>query len=145
MEVVFHDGAAYLWQTAHAHLVSVCCGRNAIACSTERWLAKLVICVQVILKPAESTPLTALALAELAHRAGIPNGVLNIIAGDPKAIGGRTGSFSYLAASMSAYTPCLHSYSGCSSSPHAQQPKDWKGTNGIDWSIHWHVTKQRHR
>jgi delta 1-pyrroline-5-carboxylate dehydrogenase len=43
--------------------------------------------VQVILKPAESTPLTALALAELGHRAGIPNGVLNIVAGDAKAIG----------------------------------------------------------
>ena len=42
---------------------------------------------QVILKPAESTPLTALALAELGHRAGIPNGVLNIIQGDAKAIG----------------------------------------------------------
>ncbi|KAK9907600.1 hypothetical protein WJX75_006819 [Coccomyxa subellipsoidea] len=41
----------------------------------------------VILKPAESTPLTALALAELGHRAGIPNGVLNIIQGDAKAIG----------------------------------------------------------
>lgn len=42
---------------------------------------------QVILKPAESTPLTALALAELGHRAGIPNGVLNIVQGDAKAIG----------------------------------------------------------
>ena len=43
--------------------------------------------VQVILKPAEATPLTALALAELAHRAGMPEGVLNIVVGDPKAIG----------------------------------------------------------
>ena len=41
----------------------------------------------MILKPAESTPLTALALAELAHRAGIPDGVLNILVGDAKAIG----------------------------------------------------------
>jgi succinate-semialdehyde dehydrogenase/glutarate-semialdehyde dehydrogenase len=36
----------------------------------------------VILKPAEQTPLSALALAELAHRAGIPAGVINIIAAD---------------------------------------------------------------
>ena len=36
----------------------------------------------VILKPAEDTPLTALALAELAERAGLPAGVLNIITGD---------------------------------------------------------------
>jgi len=36
----------------------------------------------VVLKPAEQTPISALALAELAHRAGIPAGVLNIIAAD---------------------------------------------------------------
>ncbi len=40
-----------------------------------------------ICKPAEDTPLTALALAELAHRAGIPAGVFNIVTGDPKALG----------------------------------------------------------
>lgn len=40
-----------------------------------------------ICKPAEDTPLTALALAELAHRAGIPAGVLNIITGNPRALG----------------------------------------------------------
>jgi succinate-semialdehyde dehydrogenase/glutarate-semialdehyde dehydrogenase len=36
----------------------------------------------VVLKPAEQTPLSALALAELAERAGIPAGVLNIITAD---------------------------------------------------------------
>ncbi|HKJ62167.1 MAG TPA: NAD-dependent succinate-semialdehyde dehydrogenase [Hyphomicrobiales bacterium] len=41
----------------------------------------------IVVKPAEDTPLTALALAELAHRAGFPKGVLNIITGDPPAIG----------------------------------------------------------
>ncbi|MBP9218231.1 MAG: NAD-dependent succinate-semialdehyde dehydrogenase [Sterolibacterium sp.] len=35
----------------------------------------------VIVKPAEQTPLTALALAELAQRAGLPDGVLNVITG----------------------------------------------------------------
>ncbi len=40
-----------------------------------------------VLKPAEQTPLSALALAVLAERAGIPKGVLNIITGDPVAIG----------------------------------------------------------
>jgi Aldehyde dehydrogenase family len=43
-------------------------------------------CVQVILKPAESTPLTAFALAELARRAGVPAGVLNVLTGDSKKI-----------------------------------------------------------
>ena len=35
----------------------------------------------VVLKPAEQTPLSALAMAELAERAGIPQGVLNIVTG----------------------------------------------------------------
>ncbi len=36
----------------------------------------------VVIKPAEQTPLTALAAAELAQRAGMPAGVLNVITGD---------------------------------------------------------------
>ncbi|MBI3099995.1 MAG: NAD-dependent succinate-semialdehyde dehydrogenase [Burkholderiales bacterium] len=36
----------------------------------------------VVIKPAELTPLTALAAAELAQRAGIPAGVLNILCAD---------------------------------------------------------------
>ncbi|MFA6615835.1 MAG: aldehyde dehydrogenase family protein, partial [Hydrogenophaga sp.] len=36
----------------------------------------------VVIKPAELTPLTALAVAELAVRAGIPAGVLNVITAD---------------------------------------------------------------
>ncbi|MEM5425403.1 MULTISPECIES: aldehyde dehydrogenase family protein [Paraburkholderia] len=41
----------------------------------------------VVLKPAEYTPLTALLFAELAHRAGLPKGVLNVVTGD-----GSTGA-----------------------------------------------------
>lgn len=41
-----------------------------------------------VIKPAEETPLSALALAELAQRAGMPKGVLNVVtAADPAAIG----------------------------------------------------------
>ncbi|ABE36564.1 succinate-semialdehyde dehydrogenase family protein [Paraburkholderia xenovorans LB400] len=36
----------------------------------------------IVVKPAEQTPLSALALAELAHRAGLPAGVLNVLTGD---------------------------------------------------------------
>ncbi|MDD5295283.1 MAG: NADP-dependent succinate-semialdehyde dehydrogenase [Rhodocyclaceae bacterium] len=43
----------------------------------------------VVVKPAEQTPLTALALAELAHRAGFPPGVFNVLTGNPVAIGGE--------------------------------------------------------
>jgi succinate-semialdehyde dehydrogenase/glutarate-semialdehyde dehydrogenase len=41
----------------------------------------------VVLKPAEQTPLSAFAMAELAERAGLPKGVLNILTGDGPTIG----------------------------------------------------------
>ena len=43
-----------------------------------------------VLKPAEQTPLSALALAELAHRAGIPAGIINIVTGMDAPALGRT-------------------------------------------------------
>lgn len=46
----------------------------------------------MVLKPAEQTPLSALALAELGHRAGIPKGVFSVVTGDADAapaIGGE--------------------------------------------------------
>ncbi|MBI3453222.1 MAG: NADP-dependent succinate-semialdehyde dehydrogenase [Rhodospirillales bacterium] len=43
----------------------------------------------VVLKPAGQTPFSALALAELAERAGLPKGVLNIVTGSAAAIGGE--------------------------------------------------------
>jgi succinate-semialdehyde dehydrogenase/glutarate-semialdehyde dehydrogenase len=36
----------------------------------------------MVLKPAEQTPLSALAIAELAERAGVPKGILSIVTGD---------------------------------------------------------------
>ena len=45
----------------------------------------------VVLKPAEYTPLTALALAEIAREAGLPKGVLNIVTGDGKTGAAITG------------------------------------------------------
>jgi succinate-semialdehyde dehydrogenase/glutarate-semialdehyde dehydrogenase len=41
----------------------------------------------MVVKPAEATPLSALALAWLAERAGVPAGVFSVVTGDPKAIG----------------------------------------------------------
>jgi succinate-semialdehyde dehydrogenase/glutarate-semialdehyde dehydrogenase len=43
----------------------------------------------VVIKPAQETPLSALALAELAHRAGLPKGVLNVVASTRAAEVGR--------------------------------------------------------
>ncbi|WP_188575448.1 NAD-dependent succinate-semialdehyde dehydrogenase [Azorhizobium oxalatiphilum] len=42
----------------------------------------------IVIKPAEATPFSALALAVLAERAGIPKGVINILTGRPAEIGG---------------------------------------------------------
>jgi len=36
----------------------------------------------IVIKPAEQTPLSALAMAELAHRAGLPAGVMNVLTAD---------------------------------------------------------------
>ncbi|WP_142300935.1 NAD-dependent succinate-semialdehyde dehydrogenase [Bacillus sp. 7884-1] len=40
-----------------------------------------------VVKPANQTPLTALKMVELAHEAGIPNGVINVITGKSAEIG----------------------------------------------------------
>ena len=43
----------------------------------------------IIIKPATETPLSAFAMAELAERAGLPAGVLNVVAGSSSHIGGE--------------------------------------------------------
>ena len=46
----------------------------------------------MVLKPAEATPFSALALAVLAERAGVPAGVFSVVTGSPQAIGGEMTS-----------------------------------------------------
>ncbi len=53
-----------------------------IAMITRKVAPALAAGCTIVIKPAEQTPLSALALAELAQRAGIPAGVLNIITAD---------------------------------------------------------------
>jgi succinate-semialdehyde dehydrogenase/glutarate-semialdehyde dehydrogenase len=53
-----------------------------IAMITRKVAPALAAGCPVIIKPAEATPLSALAVAELAQRAGMPAGVLNIITAD---------------------------------------------------------------
>ncbi|HJV84082.1 MAG TPA: NADP-dependent succinate-semialdehyde dehydrogenase [Noviherbaspirillum sp.] len=43
----------------------------------------------IIVKPAEGTPFSALAMAVLAERAGVPAGVFSVVTGDARAIGGE--------------------------------------------------------
>lgn len=45
----------------------------------------------LVVKPAEQTSLTSLRVAELAHEAGLPAGVLNIVTGTGKAVGEPIG------------------------------------------------------
>jgi succinate-semialdehyde dehydrogenase/glutarate-semialdehyde dehydrogenase len=46
----------------------------------------------MIVKPAEATPYSALALAVLAERAGVPAGILSVVTGDARNIGGEMTS-----------------------------------------------------
>jgi succinate-semialdehyde dehydrogenase/glutarate-semialdehyde dehydrogenase len=60
----------------------------------------------IVVKPAQQTPFSALAMAELAHRAGIPAGVFNVVTGDAKAIGGEfTGNDKVRKLSFTGSTP----------------------------------------
>jgi succinate-semialdehyde dehydrogenase/glutarate-semialdehyde dehydrogenase len=60
----------------------------------------------IVIKPAPQTPFSALAMAELAHRAGIPAGVFNVVPGDAVAIGGEfTGNEKVRKLSFTGSTP----------------------------------------
>ncbi len=54
---------------------------------TRKVAPALAVGCTVVVKPAPDTPLTALALGELAIQAGFPPGVLNIVTGDAEVIG----------------------------------------------------------
>jgi len=49
----------------------------------------LAVGCTVVCKPASQTPYSALALAELAERAGFPKGVINVVTGSAREIGGE--------------------------------------------------------
>ena len=53
-----------------------------IAMITRKVAPALAAGCAIVIKPAEQTPLSALAMAELAHRAGLPAGVINILTAD---------------------------------------------------------------
>jgi succinate-semialdehyde dehydrogenase / glutarate-semialdehyde dehydrogenase len=67
-------GAITPWNFPSAMIARKCAPALAAGCT-------------MVLKPAEATPFSALALAELAHEAGIPPGVINVLTGDPGQIG----------------------------------------------------------
>ncbi|WP_106478898.1 NAD-dependent succinate-semialdehyde dehydrogenase [Phytohalomonas tamaricis] len=57
-----------------------------LAMITRKAAAALAAGCTVVVKPANETPFSALALAELAERAGIPAGVFNVITGEPERV-----------------------------------------------------------
>jgi succinate-semialdehyde dehydrogenase/glutarate-semialdehyde dehydrogenase len=60
----------------------------------------------IVVKPAPQTPFSALAMAELAQRAGLPAGILNVVTGDAVAIGGEfTGNDKVRKLSFTGSTP----------------------------------------
>ena len=69
-------GAITPWNFPNAMITRKCGPALAAGCT-------------VVVKPASQTPFSALALAELAERAGIPRGVFNVVSGSAAAIGGE--------------------------------------------------------
>jgi acyl-CoA reductase-like NAD-dependent aldehyde dehydrogenase len=51
------------------------------------WAAALAAGCTVVARPSEYTPLTAMLMANLLEEAGLPKGVLNLVNGDPDAMG----------------------------------------------------------
>ncbi|MCX7174477.1 MAG: NADP-dependent succinate-semialdehyde dehydrogenase [Proteobacteria bacterium] len=72
-------GAITPWNFPNAMITRKCGPALAAGCT-------------VVVKPASQTPYSALALAELAERAGIPRGVFNVVTGSAVAIGGELTS-----------------------------------------------------
>ncbi|MBE9562283.1 MAG: NAD-dependent succinate-semialdehyde dehydrogenase [Proteobacteria bacterium] len=62
------------WNFPNAMITRKCAPALAVGCT-------------VVIKPAKSTPFSALALAALAEQAGIPKGVINIVTGNASSIG----------------------------------------------------------
>jgi len=58
-----------------------------LAMLAKKCAAALAAGCGLICKPAEETPFSALALMELIHRAGFPNGIFNVVLGDAPMIG----------------------------------------------------------
>ena len=67
-------GAITPWNFPNSMITRKCAAALAVGCTS-------------VVKPASQTPYSALAVAELAHKAGFPKGVFNIITGSAKDIG----------------------------------------------------------
>lgn len=82
------DGARVLVTREAAGVVAAITPWNFPAAMITRKVAPaLAVGCTAVVKPASETPLTALALARLAVRAGLPKGVLNVVTGKSSVVG----------------------------------------------------------
>ena len=84
-------GPDYLAYTVHepVGVVAQIIPWNYPLTSAVRGVAPALACgCAVVLKPAEQTPFTALLLAEICVRAGLPAGVFNVVTGTGQSVGG---------------------------------------------------------
>ncbi len=86
------EDLAYLMTVEQGKPLTESRGEVAYAASFLEWFGAIAAGCTVALKPAKQTPFSALALAELGERAGIPSGVFNVITGSPVEIGGELAS-----------------------------------------------------
>jgi len=82
-----HDGRILVSKEAVGVIGAITPWNFPMAMITRKVAPAIAVGCTVVCKPAPDTPLSALALAELADRAGFPKGVVNIITGDAPVIG----------------------------------------------------------
>jgi succinate-semialdehyde dehydrogenase / glutarate-semialdehyde dehydrogenase len=85
--VPFPHGRAVVIKQAVGVIAAITPWNFPNAMITRKAGAALAAGCAMVLKPASETPLSALAIAELAHRAGIPAGVFSVVTGSAKEIG----------------------------------------------------------
>jgi len=76
------DKRLLVWKEAIGVVAAITPWNFPIAMITRKVAPAIAAGCTVVVKPAEQTPLSALALAELAHRADIPPGVFNVVTAD---------------------------------------------------------------
>lgn len=81
------DEQVWIQRTAHGVVVALTAWNYPLALATRKLGPALVTGNTIVVKPHEGTPLSALHLAALAIEAGLPNGVMNVVTGNGKAVG----------------------------------------------------------
>lgn len=79
------DRALFVFREAIGVAAAITPWNFPAAMITRKCAPALAVGCTVVVKPAEATPLTALALAELGQRAGFPPGIFNVVVGDADA------------------------------------------------------------